>query len=112
MGQPLVATPDDFGIYGARPTHPDLLDHLATRFMAGGWSMKELIRNIVLTRTYGLDSNCDAHTNSKDPDNSFLRVTIGGTLDVNHSGTVFWPRRAPWIGNPAWVPMCSSSMCW
>ena len=72
MGQPIVSTPDDFGIYGARPTHPDLLDHLATRFMDNGWSMKRLIRDIVLTRTYGLDSNCDSRTKKLDPDNHWL----------------------------------------
>lgn len=72
MGQPIVSTPDDFGIYGARPTHPDLLDHLATRFMNNGWSMKGLIRDIVLTRTYGLDSNCDSRTKKQDPDNNWL----------------------------------------
>lgn len=72
MGQPIVGTPDDFGIYGARPTHPDLLDHLATRFMDNGWSMKRLIRDIVLTRTYGLDSNCTPAATKRDPDNHLL----------------------------------------
>ena len=82
MGQPLVTTPDDFGIYGARPTHPDLLDHLATRFMANGWSMKSLIRDIVLTRTYGLDSNCDSRSRAKDPGNSFLARHSRRRLDA------------------------------
>lgn len=72
MGQPIVSTPDDFGIYGARPTHPDLLDHLATRFVNDGWSTKRLIRAIVLTRTYGLDSHCDPVTVKLDPDNNYL----------------------------------------
>lgn len=72
MGQPIVSTPDDFGIYGARPTHPELLDHLATRFRAGGWSIKRLIRGIVLTRTYGLDSNCSPEIRSVDPNNNWL----------------------------------------
>ncbi len=72
MGQPIVSTPDDFGIYGARPTHPDLLDHLATRFVKNGWSMKRLIRDIVLTRTYGLDSHCDLRAKQIDPDNNWL----------------------------------------
>jgi hypothetical protein len=52
FGEGLVSTPDDFGAYGERPTHPELLDHLATRFMREGWSIKKLIRSIVLSRTY------------------------------------------------------------
>ncbi len=58
FGEGLVRTPDDFGVYGERPTHPLLLDHLATRFTSDGWSMKRLIRTIVLSRTYQLA--CDA----------------------------------------------------
>ncbi len=56
FGEGLVRTPDDFGITGERPTHPELLDHLATRFMSEGWSIKRLIRDIVLSRTYQLSS--------------------------------------------------------
>lgn len=54
FGEGLVQTPNDFGVYGERPTHPELLDHLATQFMREGWSVKKLIRSIVLSRTYGL----------------------------------------------------------
>ena len=72
MGQPIVATPDDFGVYGARPTHPQLLDHLATRFVENGWSVKRLIRDIVLTRTYGLDSSCNTQTLRTDPNNKYM----------------------------------------
>ncbi|MFN0077969.1 MAG: PSD1 and planctomycete cytochrome C domain-containing protein [Prosthecobacter sp.] len=54
FGEGLVPTPDDFGVSGERPTHPELLDHLATRFMREGWSVKKLIRSIVLSRTYQL----------------------------------------------------------
>ncbi|MBE7495713.1 MAG: DUF1553 domain-containing protein [Verrucomicrobiaceae bacterium] len=52
FGEGLVTTPNDFGLSGERPTHPELLDHLATRFMREGWSIKKLIRSIVLSRTY------------------------------------------------------------
>ncbi|MEM7234738.1 MAG: DUF1553 domain-containing protein, partial [Planctomycetota bacterium] len=53
FGQAIVATPDDFGVYGARPSHPQLLDHLSLRFSGElGWSLKRLIRAIVLSRTY------------------------------------------------------------
>ncbi len=72
FGQALVRTPDDFGVYGERPTHPELLDHLATRFRSEGWSIKQLIRNIVLSRTYQLSSFCDAEILDADPENRFL----------------------------------------
>lgn len=56
FGNGIVRTPDDFGVYGERPTHPELLDHLAFRFMENEWSIKQLIRSIVLSRTYQLSS--------------------------------------------------------
>lgn len=54
LGRGLVETVDNFGASGAAPTHPELLDHLATQFMDDGWSVKSLIRSIVLSRTYRL----------------------------------------------------------
>ncbi|MFY8200317.1 MAG: DUF1553 domain-containing protein, partial [Pirellula staleyi] len=54
LGRGLVETVDNFGASGAAPTHPELLDHLATRFMDEGWLVKSLIRSIVLSRTYRL----------------------------------------------------------
>ncbi|MBX7206823.1 MAG: PSD1 and planctomycete cytochrome C domain-containing protein [Verrucomicrobiaceae bacterium] len=56
FGEGLVTTPNDFGTYGERPSNPELLDHLAARFMREGWSMKRLIRSIVLSSTYQLSS--------------------------------------------------------
>ncbi|EMI17320.1 protein containing DUF1549 [Rhodopirellula maiorica SM1] len=72
FGHGIVSTPDDFGVYGARPTHPDLLDHLANRFVQQGWSIKRLIRAIVLSRTYRLDSRCDDEHLQVDPGNQFF----------------------------------------
>ncbi len=72
MGHGIVATPDDFGVYGARPSDPDLLDHLAQRFVDDGWSIKRLIRRIVLSRTYGLDSRCSEQLAIADPDNTLF----------------------------------------
>jgi hypothetical protein len=60
FGEGLVRTPDDFGITGADPTHPELLDHLAIRFVEGGWSMKKMIRTLMLSRTYRLASTGNA----------------------------------------------------
>ena len=50
LGQGLVSTVDNFGITGAPPSHPELLDHLANKFIDDGWSVKKLVRTIVLTR--------------------------------------------------------------
>ncbi|MBL9114699.1 MAG: PSD1 domain-containing protein [Verrucomicrobiaceae bacterium] len=52
FGYGLVRTPDDFGTSGEAPSHPELLDHLATEFMRGGWSRKQLIKRIVMSETY------------------------------------------------------------
>ena len=52
IGKPIVATPSDFGVQGEKPTHPELLDDLAARFIANGWSLKWLNREIMLSATY------------------------------------------------------------
>ena len=72
FGEGIVRSPDDFGVYGERPTHPRLLDHLATRFVTDGWSMKKLIRAIVLSRTYQLGSNAAAPLLAGDAQNLLL----------------------------------------
>ncbi|MGB7344419.1 MAG: PSD1 and planctomycete cytochrome C domain-containing protein [Pirellulaceae bacterium] len=69
IGRGIVPTTDDFGVLGQRPTHPELLDHLAGRFVQDGRSMKRLIRNIVLTRTYQMSSQGDAKAVAADPKN-------------------------------------------
>jgi hypothetical protein len=72
FGRGLVPTPDNFGAAGARPTHPELLDSLAVEFMQDGWSIKGLIRRIVLSRAYGLDSAQDPRNFEADPDNALV----------------------------------------
>lgn len=69
FGQAIVSTPNDFGVYGSRPTHPELLDYLAQRFVDEGWSVKQLIRHIVHSRTYQLDSVASDTLMQADPDN-------------------------------------------
>jgi hypothetical protein len=59
FGQGLVATPSDFGVSGARPTHPELLDWLATKFIESGWSVKALHRLILNSATYRQSSSTD-----------------------------------------------------
>ena len=65
----LVATPDNFGSSGRRPSHPELLDYLAVSFQENGWSVKKLIRQIVLSRSYRLASTHDGRNHEIDPDN-------------------------------------------
>ncbi len=71
-GRGLVTTLDNFGAMGQRPSHPKLLDHLALQFQDNDWSVKSLIRSIVLSRTYQLASHSTAAGNSRDPDNSLF----------------------------------------
>src|SRR5260370_25335663 len=52
FGKPLVATPSDFGVQGEKPSHPELLDDLAARFIANGWSLKWPHREIMLSAAY------------------------------------------------------------
>lgn len=75
FGQGLVRTPSNFGALGERPTHPDLLDHLATFFIRSGWSLKALHREILLSATYQLGSQVYAGNLAIDPDNrTFWRM--------------------------------------
>ncbi|WP_442510685.1 PSD1 and planctomycete cytochrome C domain-containing protein [Novipirellula sp. SH528] len=69
MGRGIVPTTDDFGVLGQRPTHPELLDHLATRFRTDGQSIKEMIRYIALSRTYQMSSRVSPAAEDADPKN-------------------------------------------
>jgi len=64
FGQGLVATPNDFGVSGARPTHPELLDWLATKFIESAWSVKALHRLIVNSATYRQSSSTETASDS------------------------------------------------
>ncbi|MCI0457607.1 MAG: DUF1549 and DUF1553 domain-containing protein, partial [Gemmataceae bacterium] len=72
FGRGLVATPSNFGSLGERPTHPELLDWLASRFMAEGWSIKKLTRQILLSETYQRSGAFDERNAQLDPDNQLL----------------------------------------
>ncbi|MGB0581723.1 MAG: DUF1553 domain-containing protein [Limisphaerales bacterium] len=72
FGRGLVTTPDDFGKTGAKPSHPQLMDHLAAEFIDNDWSVKNLIRSIVLSRTYQMASEPDGVNQSVDPENEWL----------------------------------------
>lgn len=70
FGSGLVRTPSDFGVRGLPPTHPELLDWLAQRFVAEGWSIKKLHRLILLSRTYQLSSADNQGAMAADPENT------------------------------------------
>jgi hypothetical protein len=102
FGEGLVRSVDYFGVRGETPSHPELLDHLATRFMKNGWSQKQLIRSIVLSRVYRLSSINDAQSIKVDPENRLLwrmhrlrldaesirdsTLAISGELRESHGG--------------------------
>lgn len=69
FGRGLVNTPNDFGKRGELPTHPELLDYLASRFMENGWSLKKLHKEIILTRAYATASGYNEANLNKDPKN-------------------------------------------
>ena len=116
MGSGIVATTSDFGVRGASPTHPQLLDHLATYFIEHDWSVKSLIRFIVMSQTYQQSSDSIHYPSNDDPDNHFLWkanrkrlaweqirdaiIHATGELDTSTSGPAFdlgdnWiPRRS------------------
>jgi hypothetical protein len=102
FGRGIVASTDNFGVLGERPTHPELLDYLAERFVKDGWSIKKLIRGLVLSSTYWMASEADAASDRADPDDVLLHrmrrrrldgeairdamLTISGRLDKRMHG--------------------------
>lgn len=82
FGTGLVQTPNDFGVYGARPTHPELLDYLAVRFVENSWSVKQLIRSIVLSRSYQLSSHTTPKQLTLDDANQLLTRHTRRRLDA------------------------------
>jgi mono/diheme cytochrome c family protein len=72
FGRGIVASVDNFGTRGDLPTHPALLDYLATRLVEHGWSTKKMIREIVLSRTYQQASDFRSDAHAIDPDNALL----------------------------------------
>jgi mono/diheme cytochrome c family protein len=102
FGDGLVRTPDDFGERGEAPTHPELLDYLASQFMQSGWSIKAMHRMIMLSAVYQQSSEGDPKSVAADPENRWwdrmnrrrldfeaLRdsiLAVGGDLDMKMGG--------------------------
>jgi hypothetical protein len=82
FGQGIVRTPSNFGQLGSRPSHPELLDYLAARFVESGWSIKAMHREIVLSATYALSTSDSAENFKVDPENRLLWRTNLRRLDV------------------------------
>ncbi|MEO1527657.1 MAG: PSD1 and planctomycete cytochrome C domain-containing protein [Planctomycetota bacterium] len=72
FGQGIVPTTEDFGMTGTYPSHPELLDHLTLEFIESGWSVKTLVRQLVQSRAYRMDSTFDVASHEQDPDNRLL----------------------------------------
>jgi hypothetical protein len=112
FGKGIVQTPNDFGKQGRPPTHPELLDYLAQRFVDSGWSIKSVHRLIMLSRTYQLSSRDDAANNRLDLDNDYLwhyqrsrldaesirdtLLSVSGDLDRSMGGPHPFPDQAKW----------------
>jgi mono/diheme cytochrome c family protein len=82
MGAGIVRTPGDFGVQGESPTHPELLDWLASEFMRSGWDVKHLVRQIVTSRTYRQEARVSPQLLELDPENKLLARASRLRLDA------------------------------
>jgi len=112
FGRGLVATPNDFGKQGKPPTHPELLDWLASRFIREGWSVKKMHRLIMLSHTYRLSGEKSSEMSLHDPNNELLGafprrrldaeairdslLFLGGSLDETPGGAHPFPAQEEW----------------
>jgi hypothetical protein len=91
MGSGLVRTPDNFGTTGEKPANPALLDHLAARFVREGWSVKKLVRAIVLSKTYQMSSTPSAKALELDPENRHFTRANRRRMDAESlRDTLLW----------------------
>ena len=111
FGQALASTPNDLGTQGVPPTHPELLDWLASELRENGWSMKNLHRRILLSSTYQQSAIRDSNAIAVDPQNRWLAGfprrrleaeevwdhlhMVAGTLDPKSFGQPFVPKLSP-----------------
>jgi hypothetical protein len=109
----IIRSPDDFGVLGQAPTHPELLDYLADQFVKQGWSLKKMHRLMLLSSTYRMASRADAKADEADPDNKLLHkmpirrleaeairdaiLAISGRLDTTPFGPGVMPHLTPFM---------------
>ena len=127
FGRGLVATVDNLGIMGQVPTHPELLDHLASSFRADGGSIKQLIRTLCLTRAFQMSSvSDDPVAATRDPDNALIHrmrlrrlegeairdslLTVAGQLNPVQFGPSVPTYFTPFMGDRMWVKNESGPM--
>ncbi|MEO7298568.1 MAG: DUF1549 and DUF1553 domain-containing protein [Verrucomicrobiota bacterium] len=112
FGRGLVATPNDFGKRGTAPTHPELLDFLATKFVESGWSVKAMHKLMVLSRAYQMSSEDNLKNAARDVNNDWLwhfnprrldaeeirdaMLVVSGTLDETPAGPHPFPPEKEW----------------
>ncbi|MBC7809263.1 MAG: PSD1 domain-containing protein [Akkermansiaceae bacterium] len=72
FGRGIVRTPSNFGFMGLAPTHPELLDYLASELVRGGWRLKPLHKQILLSSTYRMSSKANPVALAKDPENDWM----------------------------------------
>jgi len=115
FGTGLVPTVDNFGLQGAKPTHPELLNWLATRFVEQGWSIKAMHRQIMLSEAYQRSSGYDAKNAEIDPGNQFYwkynirrleaesirdaLLSVSGTLDRTMGGNLLKVKNRDYLFN-------------
>ncbi|HVJ83810.1 MAG TPA: DUF1553 domain-containing protein, partial [Planctomycetia bacterium] len=107
FGKGLVETEEDFGIQGEPPSHPELLDWLATEYRANGWDAKELLRRIVTSATYRQSSRTTPETIEKDPRNRWLARAPRQRLEaemVRDQALALAGLLSPKIGGPSVFP--------
>lgn len=107
FGKGIVATASDFGTQGERPTHPELLDWLATEFVSRGWSVKQMHRLIVTSATYRQSSSARPELSTRDPYNRWLarqnRLRLEAEL-IRDSALAVSGLLNPAIGGPSVRP--------
>jgi len=104
LGAGLVRTPGDFGLRSDPPSHPELLDHLASTFSAGGWSIKKLHRTILLSATFQQQSRDRPECRNSDPENTLLWKMNRRRLDfesLRDSLLAVAGRLDPVVGGPS-----------
>ena len=112
FGRGIVPTPNDFGTRGKAPTHPELLDYLATKFIDSGWSVKAMHKMIMLSRVYQLSSDDNLENAAIDVENNLLwrqnrrrlaaeeirdsMLAVAGSLDSKMPGPHPFPPETEW----------------